>query len=83
MAGWRATLLLVGMAAVAAATNSTSDPFASPDQTQLCACPDLLWTPQPSGSAAPEVINWHNKLVQEVTAAEAHGVRVCHGTRWL
>lgn len=75
MAGWRAALLVLGMAATAAAANSTADPFASSDQIRLCGCSDLLWTPQPS--AAAEVINWHNKLVQEVTAREADGVRAC------
>lgn len=52
---------------------------AAPQNTTLCSCSDLLWRPAPP--AAEEVVNWHNRLVVEVTNAEAHGVRfLCHRT---
>ena len=45
---------------------------AAADNTTLCSCSDLLWQPAPP--AAEEVVNWHDRLVVEVTNAEAHGV---------
>ncbi len=50
-------VLLYGAAAASAQNNNTN----------LCSCTDLLWKPQPS--SAWEVVNWHNKLVAELSAA--------------
>ena len=46
---------------------------AAQNYTNLCSCTDLLWQPQPS--TAWEVVNWHSKLVAELNAARATGVR--------
>ena len=58
---------------------------AAAQNTTLCSCSDLLWRPAPP--SAEEVVNWHDRLVVEVTNAEAHGVRhtateahACHST---
>ena len=70
------SVALLVMAGIAAAAAADTVP-----QTNLCACSDLLWRPTPPGSAAEEVVNFHNRLVQEVTSAEAHGVRAA-GALW-
>ena len=49
---------------------------AQQDDSNLCSCTDLLWKPEPSH--AWEVVNWHSKLVAELNAAEAKGVRTFH-----
>ena len=46
---------------------------AAPQPSQLCSCSDLLWRPAPPH--IPEVINWHSKLLQELSEAESFGVR--------
>lgn len=61
--GLTAFAALLGISAASAAQNYTN----------LCSCTDLLWQPQPS--TAWEVINWHSKLVAELNAARAGGVR--------
>jgi hypothetical protein len=74
-----AVVLVTAFMAAAAAADTVP-------QASLCACTDLLWQPTPPGSAAEEVVNFHNRLVQEVTSAEAHGVRALalrqHATAW-
>lgn len=60
-------IVLLGAAVQLPATSVATQP------SQLCSCSDLLWRPAPPH--IPEVINWHSKLVQELSEAESFGVR--------
>ena len=65
-----------GLTVCAALLYMAAAASAAQNYTNLCSCTDLLWQPQPS--SAWEVINWHSKLVEELNAARATGVRLLH-----